>query len=141
MILQYKKLIFLSFVIPLLFSACKTQTFTKIEAFPKMYEERPLSILVLPLYCETTETDAREYCSITLSQRLTLEGYYVYPVEVACDIIKNEGLYDQDLLLSTPPQKYKELFGTDAVLYLKILKWDNKGLIGVVVIAAYRSVI
>jgi hypothetical protein len=39
--------------------------------------------------------------------------------------MKSEGIYDTELLLNTPPQKFREYFGADGVLYIKILKWDT----------------
>jgi len=107
-------------------SACApTQQMTKNEAFPKAYQQQPLSIIVLPPMNESTAADAKEYYSTTIAEPLSLSGYYVYPLEVVSDILKNEGLYDTETLLSIPPQKFKEYFGADAVLYVRILKWDT----------------
>ena len=108
-----------------LLSACVPKKVTKGEAFPKMYEYHPVSILVLPPINETTAADAKDYYSTTIAEPLTLNGYYIYPLEVSSDILKAEGIYDTELLLSVPPQKFKEFFGADAVLYVRILKWDT----------------
>jgi len=43
---------------------------------------------------------------------------------VTSDILKMEGIYDTELLLRTPPQKFKTYFGADAVLYTTIEQWD-----------------
>lgn len=102
-----------------------TKTITKQEAFPKMYEKPPLSILVLPPMNESTAADATEYYTTTIAEPLAFTGYYVLPLEVAIDILKVEGMYDIGMLFSAPPQKFKEFFGADAVLYIKILKWDK----------------
>lgn len=106
-------------------SACGPKYISKKDAFPKMYEERPLSILVLPPINMTTAADAKEYYATTIAEPLTLEGYYVYPIEVTTDILKNEGLYDTEILAGLPPEKFKQFFGADAVMYIKILKWDT----------------
>ncbi len=108
-----------------LLSACGPKYITKGEAFPQMYEYHPVSILVLPPINETTAADAKEYYSTTIAEPLTYSGYYIYPLEVTSDILKGEGIYDAELLLDMPPQKFKEVFGADAVLYIKILKWDT----------------
>lgn len=118
------KLIYL-LVCLLLLSSCGPKMITKQEAFPKMYEEQPVSILVLPPINETTAADAKEYYSTTIAEPLSFEGYYIYPIEVTSDILKYEGLYDTELLLNVPPQKFKEYFGADTVLYIRILKWDT----------------
>jgi hypothetical protein len=90
-----------------------------------MYEEHPLTILVLPPINESTAADAKEYYSTTIAETLANVGYYVYPIEVVSDILKLEGFYDTELLINTPPEKFKEYFGADAILYVRILKWDT----------------
>jgi len=114
--------------ITLLLSACAKQI-TKGEAFPKMYKEHPLSILVLPPMNESTAADAKEYYSTTITEPLSESGYYVLPLEVVSDILKSEGMYDTETLKNIPPQKFKEYFGADAVLYISILKWNTKYLV------------
>ena len=69
-----------------------------IDAFPKVYDERPLAILVLPPINETTAADAKEYYSVTIAEPMTLAGYYIYPIEVVSEILKNEGFYDTETL-------------------------------------------
>lgn len=99
---------------------------TKKEAFPLMYEnERPLSILILPPINLTTASDAKEYYSATIAEPLSLMGYYVLPMEVTSELLKNEGFSDTEMMLNTDPQKFKKYFGTDAVMYIRILKWDT----------------
>lgn len=112
-------------VFMILLSACAPKYMTKSEAFPKMYNYHPTSVLVLPPINETTAADAKEYYSTTIAEPLTLSGYYVYPLEVVSEILQAEGVYDTELLMETPPQKFREFFDADAVLYIKILKWDT----------------
>lgn len=104
--------------------SCAPQT-TKMEAFPQMYNEHPLSILVMPPINQTTAADAKEYYSATVAEPLTLMGYYVFPIEVTTEVLRNEGFYDTELLMNTPPQKFRQYFGADSVLYVKILKWNT----------------
>lgn len=107
-------------------SACAPmQQLTKQEAFPKMYEDHPLTILVLPPMNQSTAADAKEYYSTTIAEPLSLAGYYVFPIEVVSEILKQEGLYDIESITDMPVGKFKEYFGADAVLYTKIRKWDT----------------
>lgn len=119
------KLICSLFFIITLLSACGPKYTTKKDAFPKMYDERPLSILVLPPINMTTAADAKEYYCTTIAEPISYAGYYIYPIEVTSDILKAEGLYDTELIVNLPPQKFKQYFGADAVMYIKILKWDT----------------
>lgn len=105
-------------------SSC-SKTMTKLELFPKLYEERPLSILILPPINESTAADADEYFLTTIAEPLSLTGYYVYPVDVVMDALKTEGIYDAGNIGSIPPAKFKEYFGADAVMLVKIVKWNK----------------
>jgi hypothetical protein len=119
------KLIYLLLLLLILVSACGQKYISKKDAFPNMYEERPLSILILPPINMTTAADAKEYYATTIAEPLSFAGYYIYPIEVTTDILKNEGLYDTEMLGGLPPEKFKQFFGADAVMYVKIIKWDT----------------
>lgn len=108
-----------------LLSACAPSQTTKKVAFPDVYGERPLSILVLPPMNITTAAEAKEYYSTTVAEPLSYAGYYVLPVEVTTDILKREGMYDTEMLTQIAPHKFKQYFGADAVLYTTITKWDT----------------
>jgi len=117
--------VLISFSFVFLLAACGPKYITKGEAFPKMYSVRPLSVLVLPPINESTAADAKEYYCATIAEPLSLSGYYVFPIEVVSDILKNEGIYDTETLLAVPPRKFKEYFGADAVMYITIRKWNT----------------
>jgi hypothetical protein len=117
-------LVLLVFGLPMLL-ACGPQYMTKHEAFPKVYTERPLSILVLPPINDTTAVDAKEYYATTIAEPLSLSGYYVFPLEVISEILKNEGVYDTETLVNLPTQKFREFFGADAVMYIWIKRWST----------------
>jgi hypothetical protein len=120
------KLLLIGVVIAPFFFAmgCGPKHVTKGDKFPLLYQERPVTILVLPPINQTTAADAKEYYATTIAEPLSLFGYYVLPIEVTSEILKMEGIYDTELLLRTPPQKFKTYFGADAVLYTTIEQWD-----------------
>ena len=115
------------FMMPVLFIlvACEPKQITKYDAFPKVYNERPLAILVLPPIHEPTAADAKEYYSVTIAEPMTLSGYYIYPIEVVSEVMKNEGIYDTETLLTVSPSKFREYFGADAVMYIWLQKWST----------------
>ncbi len=98
---------------------------TKEEFAPEMYTEHPASILVLPPMNKSTAADAKEYYATTVAEPLTNSGYYVYPMEVVYDILQQEGLFDTETMMNIPPQKFREYFGADAVLYVTLLEWNT----------------
>ena len=107
-----------------LISGCAQKSLTKAEAFPKIYEELPRSILALPPMNESTDAEAKDYYMTTIEIPLTLSGYYIFPMEIVSDIMKQEGIYDTEQLYQMPLGKFYDYFGADAVLYTRIKKWD-----------------
>lgn len=112
------------FMMFFLISGCAPNHVTKSAKFPKMYDEGPRSILILPPMNESTDAEAKDYYMTTVEVPFALSGYYVFPVEMVSDIMKQEGVYDTELLYNLPPDKFSEYFGADAVLYTRIKKWD-----------------
>jgi len=110
--------------ISLLTGCAARKMVTKGEEFPLMYEETPITILILPPINESTAADAKEYYSTTIQVPLSFTGYYVFPYEVTADLLKMEGVYDAELLRDVPLTKFREYFGADAVLFTTIKKWD-----------------
>ncbi len=92
-------------------------TTTKQAEFPQMYEENPASILILPPINESTDAEAKDYYSTTIPIPLLLHGYYVFPYELTSEILKQEGIYDSELLRDLPLGKFHEYFGADAVMF------------------------
>jgi hypothetical protein len=119
------KILLLLGLISLSLAACAPKPLKKCDAFPKMYSDRPLAILVLPPINQTTAADAKEYYATTVAEPLSLTGYYVFPIEVVSEVLKNEGVYDTETLVSADPRKFKEFLGADGVLYIWIKKWDT----------------
>lgn len=122
---KYLTITFLAIIV-LLTSGCapKQNLITKGEKFPKMYEQQPRSLLILPPMNESTDAEAKDYYMTTVEAPFALMGYYVMPVELVSDIMKQEGVPSTELLYGMPANKLQEYFGADAVLYTRIKKWD-----------------
>lgn len=104
--------------------SCVAKMNTKANEFPIMYQEPPVSIIILPPMNESTAADAKEYYSTTIQEPLAYSGYYTFSYPVTTEILKMEGIYDTELLVDLPLSKFKEYFGADAVLFTTIKKWD-----------------
>lgn len=105
-------------------TGCAPKATTKGEEFPLMYEETPLTILVMPPINESTAAEAKGYYATTVQEVISYWGYYVFPYEITSDILKMEGIYDAELVRNIPMAKFREYFGADAVLFTTITKWD-----------------
>lgn len=103
--------------------AGNTPMVTKGNEFPKMYQEPPKSLLVLPPMNFSSDAEAKDYYLTTIETPLAQMGYYVFPVEMVSDIMKQEGVYDTELLYNMPLDKFYEYFGADAVLFTRIVDW------------------
>lgn len=111
----------------LMLAGCAATTETKRQAFPAMYDsaKRPVSILVLPALNESTAADASDYYNVTIAEPLTRAGYYVYPLEVITELLRNEGIADTAMIRDLPAAAFKQGFGADAVLFVTITGWDK----------------
>jgi hypothetical protein len=111
------------FAIAFLSGCAGTTPTTKGSEFPKMYEEQPRSLLILPPMNESSDAEAKAYYMTTVEVPFAQMGYYVFPVSMVSDIMKQEGVYDTELLYNMPLNKFYEYFGADAVLFTKIKEW------------------
>jgi hypothetical protein len=124
--MRYLAILFLG-VFLLFMTGCapKINTITKGDKFPKMYDQQPRSLLVLPPMNESTDAEAKDYYMTTVEMPFALMGYYVMPVEIVNDVMKQEGITNTEMLYDLPLNKLQEYFGADAVLYTRIKKWDT----------------
>lgn len=104
---------------------CQTTKITKQEAYPKVYAEKPVAILVVPAINLTTAADATELYATTIAYPLAEAGYYVLSVPFTQKLLQREGVADGEQARNIPMQKYQTLFGADAVLFVTLNSWDT----------------
>jgi hypothetical protein len=88
-------------------------------------DHMPRSILVLPPLDETLEIDATCGCLAALTQPLAERGYYVFPVAVVDQMMKENGLPTPGEMHQVSLKKIDEIFGADSVLYVKVTAWGT----------------
>jgi len=108
----------------LFISGCGPAMATKSSEFPKMYEQAPRSILILPPMNNSSDAQAKDYYMTTVEMPFALMGYYTFPTEMVSEIMKQEGVYDTELLYNMPVAKFYDYFGADTVLFTTINRWD-----------------
>ncbi len=124
-----KKLLFLIIAPLILLSSCKSSKPTiKSEAYKGMYEEQPVTILIMPPINRSTNVEAKEYFHSTLNMPMANAGFYVIPTFLSMEILKNESAYDAELFLDSPLTKFGEVFGADLAVFTIIHKWDKSSL-------------
>ncbi len=83
-------------------------------------QSRPRSILVLPPLNNAPDVRATYSLLSTVTQPIAEAGYYVFPVALVDQTFKENGLMLAGDMHQAPLSKIRDIFGTDAVLYLTI---------------------
>ena len=108
----------------LLFSvgACAT---TPKPDYSKFFEHHPRSVLIVPPINKTTAVEAPIVFNTTVTKPFAERGYYVYPVFLTRDILNDLCLSDEGLIAQAQPQRFREIFGADAVLFVTVNTWTT----------------
>ena len=109
----------------MLLVGCAPPQVTMQDVFPKMYNNPPVSILILPPINKSTAADAKEYFACSLSEAIGMKGYYPLSVESVFGVLRDEGLYDTENMTPAVLANFKKHFGADAVLYTSIEQWHK----------------
>jgi hypothetical protein len=107
----------------LLLSACATAKpydYTNYRAFP------PRSILVLPPVNESTDIRGTYGYLSTVTRPLAELGYYVYPVVLVDQFLKENGMPTPGEMVMAPLGKIREVVGADAVLYVTLRQYGTR---------------
>lgn len=121
--LNYIKLLSLT-VVALVLAGCNQQQ-VKYD-YAAFENSRPKSILVIPPVNNSIEVNASYIFLSTISRPLAEKGYYVFPVAVIEQFMRNNGLQDPAEMNSIPLDKINEHIGPDAILYVSIENWGQK---------------
>lgn len=120
-----KKIVLLA-VISAFMTSCGAHI-TRGDQYPKMYETKPLTLLVMPPINNTVNVDAKELLYTSISKPLAEAGYYVISPYLGMAILKAESAYDAELFRESSLTMFRTYFGADAVIFSEINKWE-KGL-------------
>ncbi len=136
-----KKILLIVLALPLFLTSCMSSksSLTRSARYEKMYEEQPISIMIMPPINHTNNVAAKEYLYTTLYQPLCDLGYYVFAPYMTLDVLQQESAYDSDQFLEGDLSKFKEYIGADAVLFTIVNKW-NKGMSSIHTNIEYRLV-
>jgi hypothetical protein len=104
-------------------AGCKTAPPYDYTAFR---EHVPRSILVLPPINESTAVEGTFGYLSTVSQPLAELGYYVFPVDVIDQLMRENGLPTAAEMHEVPLDKLREVTGADAVLYIVLHQYGSQ---------------
>lgn len=123
-----KKIIYLLIIICLSTACGVTSTITRESQYAKMYEEKPITLLVMPPINNSANVEAKDLLYTSISRPLVEAGYYVISPLLAMDVLKAESAYDAELFFDAPLTAFQNYFGADAVVFSVIDTWAKKGL-------------
>lgn len=99
-------------------------------ATPKNYDKfraaHPKSILVLPPKNQSTDVRGTYSFLSTVSQPVAEMGFYIFPVTVVDQMMKENGLPSANEMHEVSLKKIKEIINPDAVLYLTLEQYGSK---------------
>ena len=68
-------------MLALLFVSCTSTT--KLQTFPNVYDEKPVTVLLMPPINNTSNVEAKDYFYTTMNVPIVEAGYYVIPPATA----------------------------------------------------------
>lgn len=95
-----------------------------------MYEEKPLTIAVMPSINKTEHKEAKEYFYTTLYNPLCEKGYYVFSPNITLDILKENNIDDAEKFIDGKLDIFRDVLGADAVMFTVIKEWSRDNLLG-----------
>lgn len=104
------------------------------ELYPKMYQNHPRSIVIMPPINHTVNVEAKEYFYTSLAKPLCDKGYYVFSPFLAMDLMKSESAYDSELFLKGSVAPFRKVFGADAALFTIIKRWQKSALLSTITV-------
>ena len=123
-----KRIIFFILTCCIVTSCGIMSTTTRGSQYAKMYEEKPLTLLVMPPINNSSNAEAKDLLYPSINRPLVEAGYYVISPLLAMDILKAESAYDAENFFDAPLDIFRNFFGADAVVFSVIDKWTKKGM-------------
>ena len=110
-------------VAALLLAGCAAQ---KPFDYTNYRQHPPRSILVLPPLNQSTAVEATYGYLSTVTRPIAELGYYVFPVAVVDQFLKENGLPSAGEMHQVPLNKVAEILGADAVLFVTVEEYGTK---------------
>lgn len=111
-------------------SSCGTTQVSRLDQYPKMYEETPLSVVVMPPINQTNHVEAKDYFYTTLYAPLCEKGYYVYSPMMTMEMFQSESAYDAEMFLENDLSQFRNVLGADAAMFTVIKSWKRNNMSG-----------
>lgn len=125
------KKILLYLTAAVLLCSCGTQvTNTRATRYPKLYEEKPVTIVVMPPINQTNFVEAKDYFYTTLYMPLCEKGYYAFSPNLMMSVLQEQSAYDSEPFLDANLSMFKSALGADAAMFTIIKSWSRNNMSG-----------
>ena len=114
----------------LLLTSCISSTATRGEQYAKLYEERPLAIVIMPPINQTNHVEAKEFFYTTLYTPLCDKGYYVFSPMMTMEMFQTESAYDAEQFIEGDLSQIQNVLGADAAMFTIIKSWKRNNMSG-----------
>lgn len=123
-----KRILYFAILCCMATSCGMLNTVTRESQYAKMYEEKPITLLVMPPINNSANVEAKDLLYTSISRPLVEAGYYVISPLLAMDVLKAENAYDAEMFFDSSLSTFQNYFGVDAVVFSVIDTWTKKGL-------------
>lgn len=113
----------------LLLASC-SQTVTRDAQYPKMYAEKPVSIVIMPPVNRTQHVEAKDYFYTTMYAPLCEKGYYVFSPLLTMELFQSESAYDAEQFIEGDLTQFRNVLGADAAMFTIIKSWKRNNIGG-----------
>ena len=121
------KTILTMLAIIMLLASCATPK-TRGEQYAQLYEEKPLTVVIMPPINQTNAVEAKDYFYTTLYTPLCEKGYYVFSPYLTMEFFQSESAYDSEMFLEQPLGTFKTALNADAAMFTIIKSWKKIGI-------------
>lgn len=104
------------------------------EQYPAMYEEKPLTIAIMPPINQTTHAEAKDYFYTTMYLPLCEKGYYVYSPYLTMEMFQQESAYDAEMFLEADLTPFRNILDADAAMFTIIKDWRRNNIGGMLTV-------
>lgn len=99
-----------------------------------MYEEKPLTIAIMPPINKTTHAEAKDYFYTTMYLPLCEKGYYVYSPYLTMEMFQQESAYDAEMFIEADLSTFRNVLGADAAMFTIIKDWRRNNIGGMLTV-------
>lgn len=102
------------------------------EQYSAMYEEKPLTIAIMPPINRTNHVEAKDFFYTTMYMPLCEKGYYVFSPYLTMEMFQQEGAYDAEQFIENDISIFNKVLNADAVMFTVIKDWSRSNMGGVI---------